>query len=97
MFAYAPFMIAQAPYESTMGLVQKIFYFHVPSGIVMFARGVRLRRRERVYLFGKGRASRPAGGRGRGDSRCMFGLIASSPGRCGRARPGACGGSGTRG
>ena len=23
-------MIANAPYESTMGLVQKIFYFHVP-------------------------------------------------------------------
>ena len=29
MFAYAPFMILDAPYESTMGLVQKIFYFHV--------------------------------------------------------------------
>ena len=37
MFAYAPMMIANAPYESTMGLVQKIFYFHVPSWFVMFA------------------------------------------------------------
>ena len=36
MFAYAPVMIHRAPYESTMGLVQKIFYFHVPSWIVMF-------------------------------------------------------------
>lgn len=36
MFAYAPFAIDRAPYESTMGLVQKIFYFHVPSWIVMF-------------------------------------------------------------
>jgi heme exporter protein C len=36
MFAYAPVMIANAPYESTMGLVQKIFYFHVPSWFVMF-------------------------------------------------------------
>jgi heme exporter protein C len=36
MLAYAPFMIVNAPYESTMGLVQKIFYFHAPSGIVMF-------------------------------------------------------------
>ncbi len=36
MFAYAPFMILDAPYESTMGLVQKIFYFHVPSAITMF-------------------------------------------------------------
>jgi len=37
MFAIAPVLIARAPYESTMGLVQKIFYFHVPAGIVMFA------------------------------------------------------------
>jgi heme exporter protein C len=36
MFAAAPFLIAEAPYESTMGLVQKIFYFHAPSGITMF-------------------------------------------------------------
>ena len=36
MFAYAPVLILQAPYESTMGLVQKIFYFHVPSWMVMF-------------------------------------------------------------
>jgi heme exporter protein C len=36
MFAAAPVLIANAPYESTMGLVQKIFYFHVPSWMVMF-------------------------------------------------------------
>jgi heme exporter protein C len=36
MFAVAPFLIAGAPYESTMGLVQKIFYYHAPSGITMF-------------------------------------------------------------
>ena len=36
LFAYAPFMIINAPYESTMGLVQKIFYFHVPSAAAMF-------------------------------------------------------------
>ncbi len=35
-FAYAPVMIAEAPYEATMGLVQKIFYYHVPSWMVMF-------------------------------------------------------------
>ena len=47
MFAYAPVVIAHAPYESTMGLVQKIFYFHVPvvDGDVRGDR--RLRRRER--------------------------------------------------
>jgi heme exporter protein C len=36
MFAVAPFLVVNAPYESTMGLVQKIFYFHAPSGMVMF-------------------------------------------------------------
>jgi heme exporter protein C len=37
LFAYAPVAIQNAPYESTMGLVQKIFYFHVPSWIAMFS------------------------------------------------------------
>jgi heme exporter protein C len=36
MFVGAPFMVARAPYESSMGLVQKIFYFHVPSWFAMF-------------------------------------------------------------
>jgi heme exporter protein C len=36
MLAGAPFMVARAPYESTMGMVQKIFYFHVPSWFAMF-------------------------------------------------------------
>jgi heme exporter protein C len=36
MFAAAPFLILAAPYEATMGLAQKIFYFHAPLGIAMF-------------------------------------------------------------
>jgi heme exporter protein C len=32
----APVLIAAAPFESTMGLIQKIFYFHVPAWIAMF-------------------------------------------------------------
>jgi heme exporter protein C len=36
MFVSAPLLIANAPYEATMGLVQKIFYFHVPSWFAMF-------------------------------------------------------------
>jgi heme exporter protein C len=31
LFLASPFVIAYAPYESTMGLVQKIFYYHMPS------------------------------------------------------------------
>ena len=37
MFAYAPIAIANAPYESTMLLIQKIFYFHVPAWMAMYA------------------------------------------------------------
>jgi heme exporter protein C len=36
MFAVAPFLIDAAPYESTMGLIQRIFYYHVPSAMMMF-------------------------------------------------------------
>lgn len=36
MFGYAPVIIAQAPFESTMLLLQKIMYFHVPSWFAMF-------------------------------------------------------------
>lgn len=35
MFAAAPFVIDTAPYESTMGLVQRIFYFHVPNAVLL--------------------------------------------------------------
>jgi heme exporter protein C len=35
-FVRAPFMINAVSYESTMGLVQKIFYFHVPAAITTF-------------------------------------------------------------
>jgi heme exporter protein C len=37
MFAAAPIIIARAPYESTMLMVQKIFYFHVPSWMAMYS------------------------------------------------------------
>ena len=37
MFAYAPVAIAGAPYESTMLLVQKIFYFHISTWIALTA------------------------------------------------------------
>ena len=37
MFTLAPVLIIGAPYESSMGLVQKIFYFHFASWMGMFA------------------------------------------------------------
>ncbi len=35
IFLTAPVVIARAPFESTMGLVQKIFYFHMPPAMLM--------------------------------------------------------------
>lgn len=35
MFAYSPIAIANAPYESTMRLVQKIFYYHLPAWMAL--------------------------------------------------------------
>jgi heme exporter protein C len=51
MFAYAPVAIANAPFESTMGLVQKIFYFHVPSWFAMFTGAFMCGIASAIYLF----------------------------------------------
>jgi heme exporter protein C len=51
MFAYAPFIIADADYEATMGLVQKIFYFHVPSWFAMFTAVFICGGASALYLF----------------------------------------------
>jgi heme exporter protein C len=38
--AASPLLIANAPYESTMGLVQKIFYYHMPAAFVFLVAAV---------------------------------------------------------
>jgi heme exporter protein C len=53
LFAYAPFLIVKAPYESTMGLVQKIFYFHVPTAAAMFAAAFTCGIASAIFLFGR--------------------------------------------
>jgi heme exporter protein C len=59
MLAYAPIAIANAPYESTMLLVQKIFYFHFASWIAVTAGLVVCGLASAVYLFkGTPRADR---------------------------------------
>ena len=40
MFVASPFVIASADYESTMGLVQKIFYYHMPSAWMFLTAGI---------------------------------------------------------
>jgi heme exporter protein C len=79
MFASAPWMIDAAPYESTMGLVQKIFYFHVPSWMVMFAAATVCGVASAVYLFGR----KPAADRlavSAAELAAVFGLIGLATG-----------------
>jgi heme exporter protein C len=74
MFAYAPFLILDAPYESTMGLVQKIFYFHVATAITMFGSAFVAGIAGAMFLFGR----RPAADRvavGAAELTVLFGLI----------------------
>jgi heme exporter protein C len=53
LFAAAPLIVYGAPYESTMGLVQKIFYFHAPVGMMMFLSAFVSGIAGAVFLFGK--------------------------------------------
>lgn len=74
MFAYAPVMIAHAPYESTMGLVQKIFYFHVPSWFAMFT-GVFLCGIESLVFLFKKKAEADRVAAAAGELAVLFGLM----------------------
>src|SRR5215210_1878357 len=53
MFAYAPFFIVGAPYQTTMGLVQKIFYFHVPAAMTLFLSAFVAGIASAIFLFGR--------------------------------------------
>jgi heme exporter protein C len=53
LFAAAPWLIAAAPYEATMGLVQKIFYFHVPAAMAMFVSAFVCGLASAWFLFGR--------------------------------------------
>jgi heme exporter protein C len=52
MFAASPLIIANAPYESTMGLVQKIFYYHMPAAMVFLVSALVCGYASIRYLFG---------------------------------------------
>ena len=95
-FAVAPFLIHNAPYESTMGLVQKIFYFHAPAGIVMFVAAFVCGISSAIFLF-RGRPGADRVALASAELTVLLGTIVWPPARSGRARHGACGGSGTRG
>jgi heme exporter protein C len=74
LFAYAPVSIGQAPYESTMGLVQKVFYFHVPSWYAMFLATFVCGVAGGIYLF-TGRRGADATAVAAAELAVLFGLI----------------------
>jgi len=51
MLGAAPWVIDAAPYESSMGLVQRIFYFHLPSAIGMLLSATACGVASLVYLW----------------------------------------------
>jgi heme exporter protein C len=53
MFAVAPYLVVGTPYEQTMGLIQKIFYYHVPSAMMMFLSAFVCGISSGVFLFRK--------------------------------------------
>jgi heme exporter protein C len=55
MLARAPFMIEAAPVEATMGIIQKIFYYHVPSAIMAFMGAFVCGVASAVYLYSRNR------------------------------------------
>ncbi len=74
MFALAPVLIVRAPYESTMGLVQKIFDFHVPSAMMMFISAFVCGIASAVFLF-RNRPSADYLAAAAGELVVVFGLI----------------------
>jgi len=80
MLAYAPIAIARAPYESTMLLVQKIFYFHLATWMALSVAVTVCAVGSALYLFkGNERADRVAFAAGElSVLYCTFGLISGS-------------------
>src|SRR6188472_1140939 len=78
-FVVAPFLIAGAPYESTMGLVQKIFYYHAPSGMMMFLGAFVSGTASAIYLM-KGRPGADRLAAAAAELTVLFGLIVLTTG-----------------
>src|SRR5262245_43249019 len=52
----APQLVLSAPREATMGFVQKIFYYHVPSAWICFLGAFVCAGGSAAYLFGRSEA-----------------------------------------
>jgi heme exporter protein C len=75
IFITAPTVIVRAPFQSTMGLVQKIFYFHMPPAMLMLLSAVFCGLMSGAYLF-KRRATFDWIAYGAAELTVLYGLIA---------------------
>jgi heme exporter protein C len=57
LIARAPLLIEAAPLESTMGVIQKIFYFHVPSAAATFLGAFVCGGASAMFLWRRGRVA----------------------------------------
>lgn len=74
MFAASPLLIASAPYESTMGMVQKIFYYHMPSAWIFLISAVVCGVASARFLFG-GDPRHDRTARAAAELTVLFGLV----------------------
>jgi heme exporter protein C len=75
MFAAAPWIIDAAPYEATMGLVYKIYFFHMPSAWMFLIAAIVAGVASARFLFGKRQAS-DATAVAAAELAVLFGLLA---------------------
>lgn len=79
LFGAAPFLVMGAPREITMGLIQKIFYYHVPSAMMLFISAFVSGIASLVFLFGK-RSSADRLAAAAAELAVVFGLIVMTTG-----------------
>jgi heme exporter protein C len=75
MFVAAPWIIDAAPYEATMGLVYKIYFFHMPSAWMFLLAAIVAGVASARYLFGKRQRS-DATAVAAAELAVLFGLLA---------------------
>jgi len=75
MLAASPFLIDAAPPEATMGLVQKIFYVHLPSAILFLIAALICGGSSAVYLIGGRKPGADRAAVAAAELAIIFGLI----------------------
>jgi heme exporter protein C len=75
MLAASPFLIDAAPPEATMGLVQKIFYVHLPSALLFLVAALICGGSSAVYLMGGRKPGADRAAVSAAEIAIIFGLI----------------------